>query len=348
MSNLSIEQQTRQEDEIDLFQLFETLWHGKLLITFICIIFIAVGAGYAFQSTPVYESRAYLLPPTEKGIIELSKAQLLGTTVPTKESVYQIFLQQLNSNNAKHQFFETADVNTYFMQRSVNQLQAWKTFNAALTVNLPTAGELSKTDISFKTDAPELSARWTNAYVDFAISLTRQQITEDLQEKINAHLNQIELRISNRYQLYQSEIDAELAKLREALNVAESVKQEEPLKTDSIIEQQNTLMVDEIRRLYHSGSNALKAEITAIEQRRDNKALISGLAHLLQQKALITSLTINPEKIVPAQIDLAAQIDNNPIASKKALILTLAMILGLITGVMLVLIRSAIQNRKDA
>lgn len=186
MSNLAIEQQTRQDDEIDLFQLFEILWHGKLLITFISLIFVTGGAGYAFLSTPVYESRAYLLPPTKKGIVELNKAQLLSTAAGTKESVYQTFLQQLNSNNAKHKFFEQADVNTYFINRAANQLHAWKAFNKALTVNSPKTGELAEADISFKADNPELSATWANAYIDLAINLTRRQVTEDLQEKISA------------------------------------------------------------------------------------------------------------------------------------------------------------------
>lgn len=352
MSNSTpLELKTIPDHEIDLFQLVETLWRGKILIIFTSLLFLAIASCYTFYTTPIYESRAYLLPPTNKGIIELSKAELLRTdwsdiSKYSRKSVYEIFIQRLNSNNAKQNFFEQEHVYAQFINKAPNELQAWKLFNKALSIEIPKNKTTTNVEVSFKANSPEQAALWTNNYINMALNLTRKEITDDLQEKRTELLKQFDLLISNRHKRYQAEINAELEKLHEALLVAETVKLIDPLITDSIIEQKNAMMVDEIRRLYRSGSTALKAEISALEQRRGNKTLIPGIAELIQQKTLIESLNIDSNNIHPVEIDLVAQVDNKPVSPKRLLILALSLILGLLIGTVVTLIRSAIYNRK--
>ena len=45
------------DDEIDLFELFETLWEGKWLISTFKLITVLVGSGFLFVKEPVYESK---------------------------------------------------------------------------------------------------------------------------------------------------------------------------------------------------------------------------------------------------------------------------------------------------
>jgi LPS O-antigen subunit length determinant protein (WzzB/FepE family) len=55
------------DDGIDLFEVFETLWEGKLLITIFTVIAILVGGGYILYKEPSYISRMvygpYVMPP---------------------------------------------------------------------------------------------------------------------------------------------------------------------------------------------------------------------------------------------------------------------------------------------
>lgn len=44
------------DDEIDLFELFETLWDQKFLIAGISLACGLIGTAWAFLSTPTYEA----------------------------------------------------------------------------------------------------------------------------------------------------------------------------------------------------------------------------------------------------------------------------------------------------
>lgn len=46
---------TIQEDEIDLKELFKTLWQKRVFIVVFTLIITVLGAVYAFTRTPIYE-----------------------------------------------------------------------------------------------------------------------------------------------------------------------------------------------------------------------------------------------------------------------------------------------------
>lgn len=66
------------DDEIDLRQLFVTLWTGKWLILAITILFAAGGVAYALSKPNIYQSSALLAPANEEGGIEGISGQLGG------------------------------------------------------------------------------------------------------------------------------------------------------------------------------------------------------------------------------------------------------------------------------
>ncbi len=343
-----------QDDEIDLFQLFSNLWAQKLLIIVVTVLITAVGGFYAFSSTPIYESNLYLLPPTEKDTAELKKlAQYISTSTSTSTStnystsfVYDKFIATLNSNHAKRSFFQRPEIKEYYMNSSSSELKAWEGFLKDLAINLPKKDK-STIDVSFKTDSAQHSAQWLNNYIEHVTSLTKNQLASGITEEINSRKEQIALQISSRIELYSSNLKKEIAKLTEALAIAKSLGLTSPLNMDAIDNEKNDMMIDEVRRLYKLGSPALEAEITALKNRKQSELFIPGLADLLQQQAVLASLIVNKANIQPVQIDLAAQVTEEPIKPRKVLILAVSLILGAMLGIFSALIRSVIVNRKE-
>ena len=47
-----------QNDEINLFELFATLWGGKWIISTFLLIAVLIGSGFLFVKDSVYESRS--------------------------------------------------------------------------------------------------------------------------------------------------------------------------------------------------------------------------------------------------------------------------------------------------
>lgn len=57
-----------QDDEIDLFELWNNLWEQKILVIAVTVLITVLGGLVAFTMTPVYQSTAYFLPPQKQDV----------------------------------------------------------------------------------------------------------------------------------------------------------------------------------------------------------------------------------------------------------------------------------------
>jgi len=70
---MSRKEAEQMDDEIDLFELIESLWKEKVLIVAITAIITLIGGGVAFSLTPTYEASVQMLPPSQSDVAELAK-----------------------------------------------------------------------------------------------------------------------------------------------------------------------------------------------------------------------------------------------------------------------------------
>ena len=352
-----VQPQFNQPDEIDLLDLIEGIWHQKWLILLVTLIALALGGTFAFISTPTYTSKVFLLPPTEKDLAELRQPSIGPTsTATTPSQVYDAFLLNLDSNKVKRAFLERAEVKAYFAETTTTAQQQWKAFNKALSISLPSRQGSVSASAGFELNDPGIAAKWSNKYSELVSEATRDQLTTDLLSELQSELSNIELQIANRRAIFESQLDTEIQKLQEALQIAKAIGLTSPMKNDSIIDDTGRTMIDdtgrtmidEVRKLYSRGSKALLAEIEAIKARRNNDIFTPGLLQLEQKKSLLESVKIDSHKIQPVNIDLEAQVADQPTKPRKILILALSAVLGSMLGVMIALIRIAVLNRKQA
>jgi len=64
-----------KNDEIDLFELFETLWRGKWFISGFVAISVLLGGGFLFIVTPIYESKLVLFVENPPPFYETEKVR---------------------------------------------------------------------------------------------------------------------------------------------------------------------------------------------------------------------------------------------------------------------------------
>ena len=346
-----LQQFGNREDEIDLIKLFSNLWSLKSLIIFSTLLFTLLGGLYAFLATPVYESNIYLRPPTEKDIVELKKITLYispgNKTEYTTGSVYEKFVGMLRSNHAKRTFFQRAEIHDYYARSGSSGNIAWKNFLRGLSVNVPKVGDIANIDVSFRTTSAERSQQWLNDYIEHVFSLTKTQLLSDIKEALNSQKEQVNLQIESRFSLFNLELEKEIAKLTEALVIAKSLNLTTPVNANVFENKNSNLMVDEMRRLYKSGTKALKVEVDVLLSRKDNILFVPGVSGLLHQQKVLSSLIINEDNVQPAQIDLEAQISDKPIKPKKALILAISAVLGFMLGVLWAIICLIIRHRNQ-
>jgi len=67
-----------EDDTIDLYELWITLWSKKWLVIAVTIIAALGSVVYALQQTPIYKAEALLLPPKAKDIQSLNMQGLQG------------------------------------------------------------------------------------------------------------------------------------------------------------------------------------------------------------------------------------------------------------------------------
>ena len=65
-----------EDDTIDLYELWNTLWNKKWLVIAVTVIAALGSVVYALQQPPIYKAEALLLPPSAKDVQSVN-AQLL-------------------------------------------------------------------------------------------------------------------------------------------------------------------------------------------------------------------------------------------------------------------------------
>ncbi|OCH97573.1 hypothetical protein A8135_13850 [Legionella jamestowniensis] len=327
-------------DEIDLVDLFRTIWKRKwlvLLVTFICIFF---GALYAFLKTPIFEVKAYVSPPSIADIAAFNKGFLQANSSIddfTTDKIYQIFLEKLVAETTKRKFYNQYFLPTISAKKKKNhQDYLYKTF-----FNLVSVKEITKTPLKYlvtiKGSNPSQTVLWSKQYLELA----RKSAVEDILLIRNAQYQQLAKSIKNEIdtnrEIAKQERLARLVRLKEALTVAKAVGISHP-SLSAINETTTDLSAFTSSTSYLQGVKALETEIENLRARSSDDAYINDLPRLKSAYKFYNALKIDPEGGMVFRLDGVIKKPDAPIAPNKMLIIQLSMILGLILGTGLVIV----------
>ncbi len=105
------------DDEIDLFELWNGLVAEKLTIMASFIITVLLATVYAFSVTPVSQSETYLLPPPAEKVLPMNELAIVlgaGSATHTPSSVFTQFKINLDSGQTLKAIFNKYHlINTY-------------------------------------------------------------------------------------------------------------------------------------------------------------------------------------------------------------------------------------------
>ena len=404
--------QTYADDEIDLLELWNNLWEQKWLIAAITTLTTSLGIAYALLATPIYKAETFFLPPLQQDVQSL-KLQNMQNITP--DFVYQRFLQNLQSRSLQKQFYEMNNLQDFYAQGKPVQSESQlflKAFHEKLTLNLPKKKQ-DQSFVSLSFELPRdaaLSAQWLNDYTAFVATKTKAQIIEDVNFEVQSKIKNAQEQVESKRALAKQRREDEIARLEEArniklkgfeerkkyflekinqLNADKIVQLLEALKLAKslgIVKNQITMNKDNSNAViqtynipgYLKGTEAIQAEISALQKRVDLKAFhsevrnleeslnlaktdekievlknrvnddpfIEGIRNLQETMAYLSNVEINPATVQVARIDQVAVEPVSAVKPKKALIAAVALVLGGMLGVFIALIRSAVRKRK--
>lgn len=328
-------------DEIDLIELFRSLWEQKWLILLVTFLVTGAAAAYAFLSKPIYEARVAVLPPSLSNVagFNLGRTKEVGLEPFKVQDVYEVFTRNLQADETRRLFFEGVYLPSLDeSERKAPRDRLYESFSKVLSIKAPDKNQPNRYQVVVEHEDPEVAANWVRRYTEDVARRSLEEMIENAQREIEVKERDVEQRIDSLRDTAKARREDRIIQLREALTVAEAVGLEKtPVISGQVVEQLSAFMDGSL--MYMRGSKALKAEIQALESRVSDDPFIPTLRTLQEQQRLFNSLSINPEKVAVFRQDGAVETPDTPVRPKKALVMAIGLVLGGMLGIFLALIR---------
>ncbi|WGO84168.1 LPS O-antigen length regulator Wzz(fepE) [Arsenophonus apicola] len=356
----------KQDDEIDLFELFSILYKSKWLITMFVVVFTAAIFCWTLFSPQKWKSEASIVQPTTQELFKLNEflSQLKVLDIETNidaQQVYAKFLDAYRSQLLQENFLKSSDYFQRLVKSSESQLlereqQLLRDMINNITVGKVTFSNSADNNVSNTTNMREwpieASIEFTAAtaqdaqdllsdYLRYIGSNIRQEIKAELNEKIAQQLVYAKGKYAIELATLENANRVAIQRLKNSLAIAQSVGLKKPVSTT------HNFIQDDPDYPIALGSEALAKKLAIIEKANDlslsNPDLLSSQQYIQQLKALDTKdIWFQPVKYMQKPtLPIAKQAPN------RTYMLVLAGIAGLIFGCIYVLLRHMVNNRKQ-
>lgn len=375
-------EQSYQDDEIDLFDLFDdikTHWRW-VLGTF--LMALLAGVVYAFLVTPIFKAKIELTAVPEQALtaINLAKARLSeASDVGEYQSLrlqnqqaealkqankvfspllpsdlFDSFVQQLNSPLEKIAFYQ------YLMKQKQAQTLAL-IYNAKLSEEENKDNFLERFsdkfesikntqrvtfELSFVAKSADLSAILLNQYLEFIRQKHLSDYRTAFEYELNSSLSAVKGLQKTAQASYEFAKNKRIALLKEAISVAVRIGQKKPFYN------LNQVVTGSEPPLYMMGELALSEELKQLQARsqnnQDEALYVEGFALLKESQSLLESIDVNWKDVHLVQVNAYASTPKSAYKPKRKLIVAVSGIAGLMLGVMLALLIAASSRRAQA
>ena len=334
------------DDEIDLFELFESLWKEKVLIVAITFVITLIGGSVAFSLPPTYEASVQMLPPSQSDVAELAKFDVLKSS---QSQSFADFLQILKSNQLRKTFLSQEGVKATLFSPETSSQKALIALEKMALVETPKKGPTTEVYFNFQFKDATLAADYANQLVQLAVDQYRANTAQTFASEKDQEVKKLKDQQESLISTHEGRLNKEITKLKEAYEIARKLKIDEPRESRDMsvkTEARSSVITEEMRYLYSQGTRALNAEIETVSERKKNLFMVDGLLEIEQRFALLNSVSFDAAKVMPVTIDLAAEAPEQRIKPKRSLIVALSGVVGGMLAILFVLIRNAVRNRK--
>jgi len=350
---------SERNDEISLVDLWRIIVEKKRIIILTWLVFVCIAVIYTFIAKPVYQAEVFLLPPSQKDI------QALNVSLPSQgdrsdrsdrsdsaahyvaSEVYDLFVQTLKSRANRRTFYANKQVAEKL--GATGDIDTERFFEEAFNKKLVVSRNVKKEDlanftsISLSISDAELSAQWLNQFVEDTSLLVAKQLADEVSAKVESHKLALKDAIKAKLQLAEKRRHDRIVALQEALVASKSLSEDE--KHLQVKMRARGLAINtESFPLYMLSPSALAAEIKVLKERKDDAPFIQGLRDLEEGLVTWQQVKVFPDRVKVMSLDQRAFVPKGPAKPKKALIILLAALLGLMLGVVLAFVKEALST----
>ncbi len=332
-----------EDDTIDLYELWITLWNKKWLVIAVTVIAALVSVVYALQLTPIYKAEALLLPPSAT---DVKSVNLQGVQGMTPNTTFAAFKNNLSSRSLQKKFIDEyglLDILAPNRTPETRDIEILEGFSKMMKIE-----DKGGFSISMESNDPVFAAKLVNDYVSFFDLETVRQLVSDARNSIQEQIVDIEYKIGSKRQMAKQRREDQILRFGEALIIARKLAIKDRVDTNTVVQNNQLNISTSNTPLYYRGFKALDAEIVFLKNRKSDDPFIVGLSDLQEQFTLLRSFKINESGMHSVTVDQAAYPSKNRIKPNRRLIVSLGTVVGLFLGIFLVFFVSFIQKQKEA
>lgn len=346
----------KQNDEIDLFELFSVIYKSKFVIIGITLLFAIVGFTVASFLPQKWTSQAAITKPMldEMKQLRATLTELSLVDVDTGvngSSVYQKFINNYNSRVLREEYLISTDYYKSLLAKMENPtpLDQRKLIEEIVTKDINLKASDSKNseeefsgeiNLSFTAPTPEEAYDLLSGYIRFISTKVRVEVKDEIDD-------QIERKLSFAQKAYEMDLErianarnVNVQRLKYALEIANAAGVKKPISSEG------AQIKDDPDYSIAMGSDALTSKLAITEAITDPTTVSSDLKNRLYNMKQLEKVKLDELQFVPFKYMLKPYEPTKKDAPKRALILVGAAFVGFILSVMGVLLSYMARSRR--
>ena len=186
---------TVPDNEIDLFELIETLWSEKILIAGIAFVAGVLGAVYAFIATPTFEAEMRLLPVEKTQLTQYSPVEFyslsdLEISSLTPESALSQTLNVMRSVAKINEFIQQRQEETFSNQAELSSDELFEAAAGLVSnfIKIEQRKDSPQTAVTYRASSDLESYAFLSEFIDWAQLQVVGQRSSEIRNIINRRL----------------------------------------------------------------------------------------------------------------------------------------------------------------
>jgi len=339
-------------DEISLRDLWRSIVANRATLLLVWGAVLALALAYALLARPVYRAEVHLLPPLPQDLRALNLVSRVAGSPDIARfdtvTAYDELLKNLNSRALRLSYYRERGLFGYYRDSGgyEDELEAFQRgFNEALTVEVPDKGDRLFVSARYEHTRRATAEQLLDGFLAFAAQRSVADMAATVRNSVAVRREELELRIAGMREFAAARRGDRITVLREAHAIAEQLGINDAVVSGgSVRSSEHGVAVNTASLpLYTRGSDALGAEIAALESRQSDDSFIAGLRDLQEQLARLNSVALDIGKVQPYSLDQAAHAPENPVRPKRLLVVAGALVAGLFLGLMAALLRAQLR-----
>ncbi|HDS1699006.1 MULTISPECIES: Wzz/FepE/Etk N-terminal domain-containing protein [unclassified Pseudomonas] len=338
----------RGGEEVDLSELFKSLFEQKVLIIGLTIAFLLLAVLYAFTRQPIYQADLAIVAPSHNDIsaINYGRGEAVGLPLISVREVYDLYARVLYSENARRKVFEEI----YLLslpesEKAMSQNVMFRQFSRSFVISKAGDDAAARYVISVSYSEPAVAAEWADALADTAAEMTKNELVKNAVSDASLRAAMLGREISGKREVARKEREDRLSKLKEALAIALAVGLKKPPIITGSASELSARMDGDLA--YMRGSDAIRAEIDNMERRNSDDPYIDNLRQLEERMAFYQNFKVSDDGFRVYRRDGVLAVPDQPVKPRKILIILGGLVLGLGLGIFIALIRFFVRGKKE-